>query len=387
MKRAAPIIALLVVVALIGVGMAVSGVPSGATPEPATSDYDFSRVDAAIERLMTTYGVDGASMKVARHGQVIYEGDFGTFDETTAVTIGSASKWMSVAALFTLIEDGTLSLDDRIDKYLDFFPEHSRGITLHQLVSHTSGLKRRTDCVQKYDLTLMQCVRIIAEDGVRAPPGVEFRYGGVSLHIAAGMAETATGRPWREIFKERIVEPLGLKHTQYGKSGLSENPGVAGNLITSSVDSLKFLQMILDEGEFEGRRILKPETIRLMEQGHTGSVKREGHLPSRHTKTPHDLYGYGVWRDIVDAEDNLLVGSSPGKFGAAPWIDRELDLAGTFIVEIKNGGEVAAARPDPAGIQFLVCDVIDAAENGARPKGSGPNPRCAMHLRRERAGF
>ncbi len=349
--------------------------------------YDFSRVDAAIERLMVTYGVEGASMKVARHGEIIYEGDFGTFDGTTAVTIGSASKWMSVSALFTLIEDGTLSLQDRIDKHLDFFPERTKGITLHQLVSHTSGLKRRTDCVQKYELTLMQCVEIIAGENVRAPPGVEFRYGGVSLHVAGGMAESATGRPWRDIFRERIVEPLGLQHTQYGHSGKSANPGLAGNLITSSADSLKFLQMFLDYGVFEGRRILQEDTIRLMERGHTGSVAREGHLPARHTKTPHDLYGYGVWRDVVDAEDNLLVGSSPGKFGAAPWIDRELDLAGTFIVEIKNGGDVAAARPDPAGIQYLVCDVVDVAENGPRPADAGPNPRCAMNLRRARAGF
>ena len=347
--------------------------------------YDFSRVDAAIQRMMSTYGVEGASMKIARHGEIIYAGDFGTFDDTTAVTIGSASKWMSVAALFTLIEDGTLSLDDRVDKYLDFFPEQTRGITLHQLLSHTSGLKRRTDCVQQYELTLMQCVRTIAAEVPRAPAGVEFRYGGVALHVAGGMAEIATGRSWRSIFQERIVEPLGLQHTQYGHSGLSDNPGLAGNLITSSSDSIKFLQMILNNGEFEGKRILKPETVRLMEQGHTGAVRREGHLPTRHTDTPHDLYGYGVWRDVVDAEDNLLVGSSPGKFGAAPWIDRELDLAGTFIVEIKNGGDVEAARPDPAGIQFLVCDVIDAAENGPRPAGSGPNPRCAMHLRRQRA--
>jgi CubicO group peptidase (beta-lactamase class C family) len=354
-------------------------------PQVATTErYDFSKVDDAVAELMETYEVEGASMKVMRHGELIYDRSWGTFTEDTDVTVGSATKWMSVAVIMKLVEDGVLSLDDTIGEYFGDFPPEQQGITLHQLLSHTHGMKRRTDCVNDYQLALQDCVRTIGTEPLRDPVGSVFRYGGVSVHVAAGMAEVATGKPWRQLFQEILVEPLGLTHTQYGVHAVSENPGIGGNIRTTARDFSRFLTMIHDEGRFEGRQVLAPETVALMESGHTGTVPREGHLPKRHLHTPHDLYGYGVWRDVVDVRGEAVVVSAPGKFGTAPWIDRELGVAGIFLVEIQNGGDVAAARPDPAGIQYVVCDAIDRAENGPRDD-EGPNPRCGIKQRREAA--
>ncbi len=352
---------------------------------PEASEYDFSRVDARVQQLLDTYEVDGAAMRIVRHGAVIYDAQWGGFTEDTVRTVGSASKWMSMSVVMALVEDDVLSLESTVGEYYPDAPADRRDLTLAQLIAHTSGLKRRADCVNDYQATLQDCVQTILAEEARAPAGTEFRYGGVSVHVAAGMAERATGRPWRELFQEHLANPLGLEHSQYGVQGLSANPGIAGNLRTSARDMSRFLQMWLQHGEIEDTRLLRSETIATMEAGQTHDLPREGHLPTRHVRTPHDLYGFGVWRDVVDAAGRAVVVSAPGKFGATPWVDRELGVAGIFLVEIKNGGDVAAARPDPAGIQYLVCDVVDRVDSGPRDRGAGANPRCGIQLRREAA--
>jgi CubicO group peptidase (beta-lactamase class C family) len=167
---------------------------------------------------------------------------------------------------------------------------------------------------------------------------------------------------------------LGLRATRYGFRGTSENPGVAGNLVTTAEDFDRFLEMILNKGLFRGRRILSEEAVAAMEAGQTGNLPRDGHIPVRHLRTRHDLYGYGLWRDTVDGEGQLLVSSAPGKFGFTPWIDRRQGISGVLALEAR-GPKPLDRIPDPAGLQYLVCDILDTAQRRpvVRPE---VNPNC-----------
>src|SRR5919198_4343998 len=82
--------------------------------------YDFSAVTALAQNLVDTVPLDGASLILIKDGQVIYEHYFGSYDASTAVAIASASKWLSGATLMTLVDEGKLSFDDPVSKYLPY---------------------------------------------------------------------------------------------------------------------------------------------------------------------------------------------------------------------------------------------------------------------------
>lgn len=344
-----------------------------------TGTYDFSRVDTALEEMVAQEGVPGVSMIVLKDDRVIYDRSLGEVDGQTDVTIGSASKWVTAAAIMSLWDEGKFDLEQPVHTYLPSFGQTAakREITLSHTLSHRTGLAAKHTCLRRYNKTLRSCVDLVGDSPLFFEPGTKFAYGSLSMHVAAGVAEVTSGKAFRDLVSERITAPLSMTQTRFGRFGHSPNPGVSGNLTTSRNDFVRFLRMVLNEGELDGVRVLSPEAVRTMESGHTGAgTPRVMHVPERHVKSTHDIYGLGVWRDVVSTEDRLLVSSSPGKFGFTPWIDRRHGLIGVLSTEYPNEVAEQTHPPDPAGVMGLVCSIVDRADNG--PVDSIPNPRCRL---------
>jgi len=359
----------------------------GETPEPipetpqvrAGSAYDFTRLEAALEKMVAGPGVSGASMLIIKDGEEIFEVEYGDFTRDTVVTIGSASKWPSVTTILMLVDSGKLGLEDPLSRYLPSFDtDDKRDITVRQALSHMSGIPSRNDCMRNYQGTIQDCVEVISMLKLDADPGTQFQYGSLSIQALGRVAEVVTGKPFREVFRESLVEPLGLTNTRFGRFGKSANPGLAGNLNTSASDFARFLQIQLNYGILDGHRYLSTEMVQEMERGQTGRVPRTGHIPARHTNTHHDLYGLGVWRDIEDEEGDVSVMSCPGKFGFVPWIDRRHNLVAVLSTEFDFRVADQSKRPEPANVIYLVCDIIDRAVYPAIPSGER-NPRCMKY--------
>lgn len=341
--------------------------------------YDFSRIDLALEEMVQQEGVPGASMIVLKDGAVIYDRSLGEVDGQTTVTIGSASKWVTAAAIMTLWDEGKFELERPVHEVLPSFGETpaKREITLRHTLSHMTGLAAKHTCLRRYNRTLRACVDLVGVSPLFFEPGTKFAYGSLSMHVSAAVAEVTGEAPFRDLVKNRITDPLGMEQTHFGRFGHSPNPGVSGNLTTTRDDFVRFLSMLLGEGEFDGVRVLSTSAVRTMEAGHTGAnTPRLMHVPERHVSSTHDIYGLGVWRDVVDIEDRLLVSSSPGKFGFTPWIDRRHGLVGVLSTEYPNQVAEQTHPPDPAGVMGLVCSVVDLVDNG--PSDQIPNPRCRL---------
>ncbi len=353
--------------------------PVGYQQPPIAEDrdrYDFATLDASLERMMVESKLPGVSMIVLRDGKVLYDRSIGNVDGTTAFTIGSASKWQSAAAIMSLVEDGILSLDDPASKYVRAMNVNpiKGAITVRQALSHQAGMSVKHTCLRDYQRPLSHCVAQIANSPLVTMPGSKFGYGSVSYHLAARVAEVAAGESWREIYQGRIAKPLGLTNTRFGRVGQSENPGIAGNLNTSRDGYARFLEMIRNYGEIDGVRVLSEASVREMERGQVPvGLPRIGHVPARHLRTKHSLYGLGVWRDSQDAEGNLTVSSSPGKFGFTPWVDRRLGVVGVLSTEYDVDTVEDEDKPDPSRVIYLICNIIDQTDRGPQPQ---PNKRC-----------
>ena len=304
-----------------------------ATPEPS---YDFTTVDQLLHRIAPKHG--GCALVLIKDGRVIYRNFFGRHPPDKVVPIASASKWLSGALIMSLVDEGKISLDDKISKYLPEFDDEKSNITIRQLFSHTSGLPPETRCRNDKRTTLERCASEIATLPLAATPGEEFFYGGVSMHVGGRIAEVVSGKSWNDLFIERIATPVGMIQTDFFAYGPTSNPRPAGDARSSADEYARFLQMLIQQGNFNGRQILSPASVVEMHKDQTGGARIEYTIYENHRALDPNLplarYGIGMWREKFDTNSGQLQEvSSHGYFGFSPWIDVERNLAGVLSVQ------------------------------------------------------
>ncbi len=321
--------------------------------------YDFSEVEAHIQRLIARMPLNGAALSIAHHGELIYERAFGSYSLDMCVAVASGSKWVSGAVIASLIGDGVLHLDARASDYLMGFGGDKAAITLRQLLAHTSGLPPgRAPRAGQAALSLAACVERIALLSLVAEPGKAFAYGESAFQVAGRIAEVATGRSWSALFRERIAEPLGMAASDYGDPP-ADHPRVGSGLRTTLRDYSRFVRMIAAGGALDGVRVLAPELVALVHEDHTFGAP----VIASPNLFPGDGYGLGVWRDAADERGQAIQVSSPGASGFTPWVDFRRGLACVFLVRDSYQRMAAPVRE----LQRLVREAVDAEGTAGEP--------------------
>lgn len=324
-----------------------------------SQQYDFTAVDKFIEAHKDVYD-DGVAVLVTQQGKVIYKKELGLHVEDKKL-IASCSKWLSAAVIMSLADDRKLSLNDTIGKYLPVFTKYQKGnITIRQLFSHTSGFPGNSPERYEFDrsLTLEQAVNAIAENTAMIhAPGEAFNYGGVSMHIAGRIAEVVTGKDWQALFNEKIGRPCDMTANYIIMS--FRNPMIAGGVRTSAADYIHFLQMIVNKGVYNGKRVLSEAAIATMLQDQTGGAQIENTPYPKNPFSPTPdapvRYGIGNWIDVRSTEGKILETSSPGAFGTHPWQDEVHHVAGIIFTrtELKKSALVSLE------IRKMIRDVLN----------------------------
>ncbi|HJQ38897.1 MAG TPA: serine hydrolase domain-containing protein, partial [Thermoanaerobaculia bacterium] len=160
------------------------------------------------------FGFDG-KVVVAKHGKVLVDGAYGFADRErgirndrdTVFGIASQTKQFTAAAILML----KLNVDDPITKFLNDVPEDKRDITLHQLLTHTSGLMQGDIVPDFAEITPDELIRkILASE--RKPPGV-WRYSNAGYTLLAAIIERASGKPYATFLRDAIFAPNGMRNS------------------------------------------------------------------------------------------------------------------------------------------------------------------------------
>ena len=321
--------------------LVIAATPVGAkvTAGPAQLG-EFAQAVRAMRERVKDDGLTGGALLIARADRGVLERvTFRKFTRDTVIPIASASKWLTAATVMTLVDDGTLRLDDPISKYLPVFTGRKATITIRQALSHTSGLPPQA-CAGDPGVSLEACVQHIASvtDGVN-PPGTAFRYTSVGFVIVGRIIEKVTGMTFAEAFGERIARAVGMHNTEF-VHGKSAHPDPASSATSTLDDYANFVQMLARGGLVGSRRVLSESSVHEIERDqvtgidtHTDGAVQITHIPT---------YGLGVWRDKVGSGDEIQVVSGSGAFGFYPWIDRQHGTYGIVAVaDLEHGSQYA----------------------------------------------
>lgn len=275
---------------------------------PAALD---SKLDKLVNAVFKANG-PGATVLVARNGSVIYRKAVGLADIERNVPmkpemvfrIGSITKQFTAVAILQLMEEGKLSLQDELTKYIPDYPVKGKKITIEQLLTHISGIRSYTDmgsfddAMQAVDKTPAQLMDVFKNEPFDFEPGTQWHYNNSGYFLLGMIIEKITGKPYGEFIETRLLQPLGMTASLYGsntklipnratgydpaKNGVQVAtylsmtlPYAAGSLM-STVDDLFKWNRALKAG-----KLLKPETL---EKAYTGYILPNGH---------DTHYGYG----------------------------------------------------------------------------------------------
>lgn len=195
---------------------------------PATASADARQ--AQVDRLMAAYAGDGpgASLLVLQDGKPLVRRGYGHANleqvaaagPATNYRLASVSKQFTAAAILLLAEDGKLSIDDPVRKWLPSLPKVADTMTVRQLVVHTTGLLDYESLMAKPYPGQISDAGVLAlmekEDRTYFPVGSTYRYSNTGYALLALIVERASGKSFADFTRERIFAPLGMAHTSAG---------------------------------------------------------------------------------------------------------------------------------------------------------------------------
>jgi D-alanyl-D-alanine carboxypeptidase len=251
------------------------------------------RLQTADDFLKSLYpdGGPGVAVLVQKDGQVLLRKGYGMANIELGVPIeadmvfriGSITKQFTSAAVFMLIEQGKLNLDDPIEKFLPDYPTHGHTITVQHLLNHTSGIKSYTampefwkDQAKAFSLT--ELVDFFKNQPMDFAPGTRWSYNNSGYVLLGAIIEKAAGVEYGAFLQKNIFEPLDMANTYFDNptriiprrvSGYSKEPGGlvnaayismfsphAAGALASTVDDLARWNAALD-----AYVLLRPETL------------------------------------------------------------------------------------------------------------------------------
>jgi CubicO group peptidase (beta-lactamase class C family) len=293
----------------------VSAVPAGPPAHPQQTDAKMgipqqhaleasdleSFFDGIVPLQLERSDVAGASVMVMQGGQVLLRKGYGYADlksrkpvdpAATIFRLASISKLFTWVSVMQLVEQGKLDLDTDVNRYLDFQirPAFSRPVTLRNLMTHTGGFEEENRDIivtnPKQAVTLRDFL-IRNQPRRLFPPGTIPAYSNYGVGLAGYIVQRTSGQPFEQYVEQHIFAPLQMVHSTFyqppptllrrlpseGYPTDTEKPPIgfeifnpvsAGGVSSTAADMGRFGQALLNGGELDGNRILRPETLQAM---------------------------------------------------------------------------------------------------------------------------
>ena len=350
--------------ALLSLMLTIAPIAGAQSPSPLP---DRDAVARGIAEIFGSGAAPGMSVVVVVDTAIYYIGGFGDADVATGrkVTpetifyIASSTKSFTALATALLDREGVVALDAPVSRYLPSLALHAPlspdRITLRQLLTHTHGVANdgpvvfRTAFSGEHDPAMLE--KLVA---MHAPDerGGAFRYGNIGYNIASLAIDRATGGNWKDVLRDRVLEPLGMRQTTAyvsradarllaqpyapADSGFDRVPyakvdgnmHAAGGLVSSATDMARWLEVNLHDGMLDGRRIFPADLMREVHRLQVSHADSSGRWP-RH--------GYALgWQVGTYGGDTLL-----HHFGGFPGFDAHVSFMPgrrVGVAVLVNGG-------------------------------------------------
>lgn len=354
-----------------------------AQAQPATDR--FAGMNAAVQPYVDQGEISGAVMLVADKDRVLHLSAVGKSDLASGRAmktddifwIASMTKPMVGIAVGMLVDEGKVAFDDPMEKYLPEFKGQwvelsrangqrvlvpaARPVTVRDLLTHTSGMGEYP--VTSPHWTSSEMTKVAAREALKFQPGTKWSYSTAGIDALSRLVEVVSGQSFDRFMQARLFDPLGMKNTGFwvkpewvSRWAHSYRPGAAPGTLTETTiaymyggavtdtgrpalggaglfstaeDVARVYQMMLNDGVWKGRRLLKTETVATLTHNQIGDMTARPGMPWG--------YGFSVIADPSGLEANGAY--TPGTFGhggaygTQSWADPGTGLVHVFMIQ------------------------------------------------------
>ncbi len=344
----------------------------------------LAEIPGRMEQFVASNIISGAVTLVARRDEIVAldavgESDLAAHRKTRTddlFWIASMTKPMTAVAVLMLQDEGKLSVEDPVEKFLPEFKGQwmitqksatnltlthpPRAILIRDLLTHTSGLgdlpAPRANC------SLAELVMAYSQQPLKFPPGSKWEYCNSGINTLGRIVEVVSGMPFATFLQERLFEPLDMEDTTFWptrsqakrlaksyqprpnndlleetsiffiKGELSDRARTAfpaGGLFSTARDVARFYQMMLSEGSWHGKHILSRDAVTQMTQTQTADIKT-GFVEGMSWG-----FGFAVEREAKGVTRMLSPGTfgHGGAYGTQSWADPKKDLIVVLMIQ------------------------------------------------------
>ena len=322
------------------------------TPQLTKEDVE-AFMDGVVPIQLQQDDIAGAVVAVVKDGRVLFAKGYGFADMKTRKPVsvddtlfrpGSISKTFTWTAVMQLVEQGKIDLDRDVNEYIDFkIPApFGKPVTIRDLMTHTPGWE---ESVKELFVASPSDLYPIGEYLKKRlpkqiyPPGTTPAYSNYGATLAGYIVSRVSGMPFEDYIEKNIFQPLGMTHATFrqplpdnlmplmseGYDKASEPPksfevgeaGPAGALSVSAADMAKYMIAHLQNGEYNGARILKPDTAQLMHSRAFGLVPEMNGMAYgfyEQTRNGHRIIGHGGDTQWFHSDLHLMPDQNLGFF-------------------------------------------------------------------------
>jgi CubicO group peptidase (beta-lactamase class C family) len=284
--------------------------------QPAKAQYEWSKLDAELQAKQKLLG-DNVVAMIWKGDSLVYKKEMGGFNSKTQAPIASCSKWLTAALVMQFVDEGKLSLDDKVVKYLPEFEKYFKNyITIRHCLSHMTGIQDddkflRRILERRKLSSLEEEVNAFAARDIRANPGTDFWYGNVGLNIAGRVLEVISKKKFEVLIKSKLFIPLGMTKTTFAElTGGPVNP--SGGAKSTADDYMKFLVMLLNNGKHNGVQILSENSVDEMRKVQNRTVQ----IMYAPKSAEGYLYASGSW--VIAYKDSTIDAGTKKSMTAVP---------------------------------------------------------------------
>jgi len=315
--------------------------------QKTSTDKKVADFDAYVARAMQEWDVPGMAITVVKDGKVLFKkgygvrelGKPGAVDTQTLFSCASTTKAMTSTVLGMLVDEGKLSWDDPVTKFIPelrlYDPYVTRELRVRDLLIHNAGLGGTDYFWDLMNISIDEMVKrlVLVEPSYSFRGGYEYQN---TMYVLAGVVtERVTGRKWEDVMTERLFKPLSMSQTvpgrTYSKSSNMTRPhypvkderrvldyindteiDAAGGVWSNVDDMSKWVIAMLDSGKYAGGRLVSKETFEQLFKPHT-MVSFDEYPTFSVLKPQWITYGLGWFQhDYKGKKVNFHTGSLPG---------------------------------------------------------------------------
>jgi CubicO group peptidase (beta-lactamase class C family) len=334
---------------------------------------EIAEINAAMQAFVDRGEIAGAVTLVGHRGKIVHLGAVGWADldghramsRHNLFSIASMTKPIVATAVMILQDEGKLSVDDKVSKYIPAYAAMklnsgeppAREITIRDCLTHTAGLSGQ----QIFPGSLENAVNDLAQRPLAFSPGEKWQYS-PGLNVCGRIVEIVSQQPLDQFLQQRIFAPLGMNQTTFvpdekqlgriatlyekggnpaalvpaesflGDYAQIAAPNPSGGLFSTASDLFRFYQMVLNDGTLRRKQIVSNAAVRAMTSPQTDDLQTGF--------TPGNCWGLG-WCIVREPQDTTAMLSQGtfghgGAYGTQGWVDPETETIYVLLIQRKG---------------------------------------------------